>query len=636
MRDYLPFVVVGITTGSVYALAAVGLVLTFKTSGIFNFGHGALAATAAYVFHVFRSEQSLAWPLALVVTLVIVGLGGGLMLERMGYLLTGASAAAKTAATVGLLVGLQQLLVAVFGSATKTMPFFLPTGLFSVAGTNVRYEQLIVVVLVAVLVSALYLLLNRTRVGVAMQAVVDDPELVGLQGIDPTSVRRHAWMVGSCFASLSGILLAPTIGLDAGILTLLVFFAFGAAAVGRFTSLPLTYAGGMAIGIGAEVIKKVIDGSSTFAQLPSTLPFLVLFVVLLVTPTRHLVERHGARPRAPMPPQRFSRATTRVVAVVGVPAALVLPHLVGTRVTLWTTGLVFVILFASLGLLVRTSGQISLAHMALAAVGSATMARCLGAGVPFPLAVLTGGLVAAPVGAMVAIPAIRLSGVYLAIATFGFGLLAQRLLFGTILMFGGETNSLSAARPALFGLDSDVGYYYVVLAFAVAACVGVVVIRRSRLGRMLRALSDSPRALDAHGANTNLTRLLVFVLSSFLAGIAGGLYGPITGTASSANFDFSVSLVLVAVLVITGRQPILSPVIAAFLVAVLPFYTENEFVLDYTNVAFGAGALIAAMFGGRPLLARLRDAGRTRDRQRSRAQREARHDLGDAQTAVSA
>src|SRR5690606_35247171 len=140
----------------------------------------------------------------------------------------------------------------------------------------------------------------------------------------------------------------------------------------------------------------------------------------------------------------------------------------------------------------------------------------------------------------------------------------------------------------------------------------------ARLGRMLRALSDSPRALDAHGANTNITRLLVFVVSSFIAGVAGGLYGPITGTASSASFDFSVSLILVAVMIIAGRQPILSPVVAAFLLAVLPFYTDNSTILDYTNVAFGAGAIVAAMYGGTPLLARLRGASRTTDRLRSR------------------
>src|SRR5690606_16077412 len=150
----------------------------------------------------------------------------------------------------------------------RSMDFFLPTELFSVAGTNVRYEQLIVVILALALVLGLYAFLRYTRSGVAMQAVVDDPDLVSLQGIDPVAIRRYAWIVGSCFATLSGALLAPTVGLDAGLLALLVFFAFGAAAVGRFTSLPLTYAGGMAIGIGAEVIKKLIAGSSTFAQLP--------------------------------------------------------------------------------------------------------------------------------------------------------------------------------------------------------------------------------------------------------------------------------------------------------------------------------------------------------------------------------
>src|SRR5581483_5412341 len=105
---------------------------------------------------------------------------------------------------------------------------------------------------------------------VAMQGVVDDPALLGLQGTSPAAVRRWAWIVGSCFASLSGILLAPSIGLD------------------------VTYAGGLAVGIGAALATKYLAAYPALAGLPSTLPFLVLFVALLVTPRRYLIER-GAR-----------------------------------------------------------------------------------------------------------------------------------------------------------------------------------------------------------------------------------------------------------------------------------------------------------------------------------------------------
>src|SRR5207237_8607812 len=114
------------------------------------------------------------------------------------------------------------------------------------------------------------------------------------------------------------------------------------------------------------------------------------------------------------------------------------PRAGGACMPIYSTGLAYVILFASLGLLVRTSGQVSLCHIAFAAVGASTAARAVGAGFPWPLAVLVGGLMAVPIGALLAIPAIRLSGVYLAIATFGFGLVMQRLFYASMLMFGGK------------------------------------------------------------------------------------------------------------------------------------------------------------------------------------------------------
>src|SRR5205814_4504230 len=120
-------------------------------------------------------------------------------------------------------------------------------------------------------------------------------------------------------------------------------------------------------------------------------------------------------------------------------------------------------------------------------------ARAVGAGLPFPLAVLLAGLVAIPIGALLAIPAIRLSGVYLAIATFGFGLLVQRLVFTSFLMFGKDAY-LAAPRPKLGGLNvhTDTGYYFVVLA-ATVACIGLLaLVRPSRLGPLLPACAAAP------------------------------------------------------------------------------------------------------------------------------------------------
>lgn len=615
MSEYLPFIVVGISTGSIYALAAMGLVLTYKTSGVFNFAHGAQAALGAYLMYWLWAENGWPWPLAALTAVLLGGVVAGLLLERLAQALAAVSVAARVGATVGLLVAVQGALQALFGGEARAMDFFLPDRVVSIGDVSIRIEQIIVVVVVAVAALVLWLFLNKSRLGAATQAVVDDPSLLQLQGVSPARVRRAAWVTGSCFAAASGMLLAPTTGLEAGILTLLVFYAFGAAAVGAFTSLPLCYAGGISIGIAAAILTKVLSGTGgELASLPSTLPFLVLVVALLVTPKARLMQRGQSSIRRELAPYRLDRRTRPLVGVAAALGLLVLPHLVGgPRVSLYLTALAFVTLFASLGLLVRTSGQISLCQMTFAAVGAMTMARTTEAGVPWLVAVLLGGLAAVPAGALIAIPAIRLSGVYLAIATFGFALLVQNLLFPSPLFFDDFTELLVAPRPSF--AESDTAYYYVLLAITVMCCALVVAVGRGRFGRFLHGLRDAPIALDAHGANANLTRLWVFCISAFLAGIAGATLAPVTGSVSPTPYAFTVSLLLVSVLFLAGRQPILGPVIAAVAFVVVPGYIESDDLQKYLPVLFGMGAVIGATAGGIPLASKLAGAKRTRQRQ---------------------
>ncbi|HVW32799.1 MAG TPA: ABC transporter permease [Acidimicrobiia bacterium] len=601
MKDLLPFLVIGITNGSVYALAGMGLALTYKTTGVFNFAHGAQAALAAYLMYSFWVTLGWPWPVAALAATVLAGVVGGIALERLGSALATESTAARVVATVGLLVAIQGVLAARYGAATIQIDHFLPGRILRIAGVNVRYSQLIIISLTLLGAAALSALFRWSRLGAAMQAVVDNPTLLGLDGTSPGAVRRWAWTIGGCFAAVSGILLAPTLGLDTVTLTLLVVQAFGAAAIGAFSSLPLTYVGGLAVGVGAALCQRYLATNQTFAQLPSVFPFLVLFVVLLVTPPRRLVERSAAIVRRPPPRLGVRRGPMTVTALATTVGLLALPDLVGSKLAVYTTALAFAVLFGSLALLVQTSGQVSLCHMSFAAVGASAFAAATRADVPWLLAVVVGGLVAVPLGAVVAIPAIRLHGVFLAVATFGFGILVERIFFSTSVMFG-KALSVNAARPSLPGLhlDSDTGYYYVVLAVC-AACFGLILaVRRSRLGRLLQALSQSPTALEAHGTDTNLTRLFVFCISAFLAGIGGVLIGPVTGFTTAVSFNFTISLVMLAVLWLAGSRPLLSPVAAAALYLVAPSYSNSATVSAYTPVAFGVLAiLVAVRFGGR-------------------------------------
>src|SRR5581483_2711851 len=296
-----------------------------------------------------------------------------------------------------------------------------------------------------------------------------------------------------------------------------------------------------------------------------------LFVALLVAPRAALVERGTQVVRRALPPLRLDRRTQIAVTVVGAGVLLVIPHVVGTRIPLYSSALAFVILFASLSLLVRTSGQISLCHMTFAAIGASVYAHAMANGVPWPVTMLLAGLVATPAGAVVAIPAIRLSGVYLAIATFGFALLVQDLVFPASWMFGNFSHVMRAPRPRIAWLHT-------------------------------------------HGANTNLTRLWVFCISAFFAGVGGAALAPVTGAVNAYPFDFTISLTLVAVLFIAGRQPIAGAFLAAALYQVGPGYLTSSTALGWIPVLFGAGALITAMAGGLPILDRSRTSKRSRAR----------------------
>jgi branched-subunit amino acid ABC-type transport system permease component len=612
MTSLLPYIVVGITSGSIYAIAGLGLSLTFKTSGIVNFAHGAQAALAAFVVFELRQRMGLPWPVAVLVALLAAGVAAGLVLERLGLALATAPTAARVAATVGVLVAVQGALTAIFGTALLQLRFFLPTRLVHLPGVNVRVEQLITTGLALAAAIWLSFFFGRTRTGVALRAVVDDPDLAALEGTPPARARRVAWIIGSCFAALSGILIAPTSGLDPTTLTELVLFAFGAAAVGAFTSLPLTYAGGIGIGVGAALITKYLNTTGPLGALPSALPVIVLLGALVALPKARPAFGSGDAKPAPWQPAVLRRAVVAPAALgVGL-ALLVVPFVVGSKVDDYTTALGFAVMFGSLALLVRGSGQISLCHMAFAAVGATTFARALGAGWPWPVALVAAGLVAVPIGVLVALPAIRLSGVYLAVGTLAFGMLMQELVFGSFLMFGGAGTVLRAPRPA--GFATARAYYFVVLAIG-AACFGAIAaVRRTRLGRLLRALADEPAALDSLGTDTRRARLLAFGVSAGLAAIAGALIASVTGSVTSTSFDFSASLLLVALLYVGGPWAIGGPLIAAALYVLAPIYVTNTTAQSWLPVAFGVAAVLGATAAGARLLVRVGQSKRTAER----------------------
>jgi ABC-type branched-subunit amino acid transport system permease subunit len=169
-------------------------------------------------------------------------------------------------------------------------------------------------------------------------------------------------------------------------------------------------------------------------------------------------------------------------------------------------------------------------------------------------------------------------------------------------MFGAQ-GTLAGARPGVSGLDSDRGYFYLCVGVGVAAIALVLAIRRRRLGRLLNALADSPIALAMNGTRINVTRVIVFCVSAFMAGIAGALYVGVVGFVSSvgasptALISFN-SLVWLVTLAFVGHRPSLSPALAALALVVGPSFVTSSQTAQYLTITFGLVAIGAATLGG--------------------------------------
>jgi ABC-type branched-subunit amino acid transport system ATPase component/ABC-type branched-subunit amino acid transport system permease subunit len=322
----------------------------------------------------------------------------------------------------------------------------------------------------------------------------------------------------------------------------------------------------------------------------------MLFIVLLVTPKARL---YVHRAIATIPIQRSYYFPTRVRLLAAAVVLIVLafiPQLVGGYLGIWSQAMTSMILFFSLGVLVRLSGQISLCQYAFAAVGAAGMGHFAGnLHMPWLFALLLSGLIAVPVGAIISIPAIRLSGVFLALATLGFGILLEQMFYQLGIMFGPTDQGIATPRPDItiggWFLGSDVGFYYVLLIAAVVTAIIVLAIQHSRMGRLLRGLGDSPVALETLGATTNTTKVMIFCISAFLAAISGALLASSLNYATGTPFSSFGSLQLLSVVVIVTIGDPWYAVIAALSVAIPAAYIHVGNIANYMGLFFGLGAV---------------------------------------------
>jgi branched-chain amino acid transport system permease protein len=586
MDAFLAYSVLGIVTGSIYAVSATGLVLTYATSGIFNIAHGAIGMFMAFTYWELSVNRHWPVPIALIFVVFILAPLLGAAIERvMMRGLRGASIATSLVVTVGFMVALLGLASNIWkDTVPRAVPKFFAGTKVKIFGINVTAHELITIATALALALFLWVLLNRTRIGIAMRAVVDDRNLLGLNGARPDQVSMLSWAIGASTASIAGILLAPQ-ELSVIFLTLLVVNGYAAAMLGRLRSLPLTFLGGLILGmIGAYVISYV-NLQGFFIGLPPALPVLFLFVLLLALPEARL--RAGRLVGAVMPRVPGLRRSLFGAGLLVLMAGVLATTMTEANLIRAGQGLALAIIMLSLVLLTGYGGQVSLCQMTFAGFGAFAMAKWGGSGSIVGI-LLAGGL-ASLVGGLVALPSLRLQGLYLALSTMAFALLAEHMFFKTEQGFG-FGGGLKIGRLDLPGISFDSERAYFVLLAIAFAVIGVLVlsIRRGRFGRVLAAMRDSPIACATLGLSLTRTKLAVFMIAAGIAGIGGALYGGLQTTAGSIDFLMLRSLPLLLLAVIGGITSVGGAFVGGLLYAlpaIVPYAWVNNLQFLWTGIA---------------------------------------------------
>lgn len=645
MTEFLSTFPGGLVTGAVYALLAMGLVLIYKATRIPNFAYGGMATFLAFFhFDIVNGRTynfnfnalfvhinahptvDLSFWSAVPVTLAVAALLGW-AIERFAIRpFARASTVTLTVVTLGLGLLLSAVTQQLFGAndliVSSDNAIFSRNPAFSLAGVNVSYERAGVIGIVALFALATFAFFRFTSTGLAIRASATDPDVASLLGVSSKRLAIVSWVGGSMAAGIAGVALASlVVSSNPNLLTLLSIKGFAAAIVGGLVSFPIAAFAGFAIGLGEELARHYLLGNnaSLFQGAPEVLTLGAVIITLAARPKwifrglrddedSGLLSRQGAtdsklaRVIDPVEAYRAFRAAVSTggvlgrfgkVITIGVPVALGVFALIFPALPLpsfWTLpanfALIYLLIVLSFVVLVGWLGQISVAQGAFLAVGGAGVAICANnLGLPFPLPIIGGVVLSIPVSILVGLPALRLRGLHLAVATLAFGLAAERAILPRF------NASNRVVMPA--SLDSDAARYYVILAVTAFAFVVAWRISVSRVGRSFYAIRDSETVAAAYGIRPVRVKLTGFVVSGAISALAGGLLTYQLGGVNSQYGSVFFGITWLTYAVVAGIGSLGGPVIAALLFGLYPELTKGA--VKATSISFMPQIIASAM-----------------------------------------
>ncbi len=602
MDTFLALVVSGAISGAIYSLVGSGLTLSYSATGIFNFSYGAVAFSSAYLFYIFHS--GLHWPIVWAAVMVI-----GVFAPLLGIVLNAAvfkplaraNESAKIMATVGLLLAIPALtewitdgIIDIFHvdipNSSAVLQVGFPPGLGPVPQKTwhippkipVTSNELVVVIAAAVCAVGLWFLMRRTSLGLQMRAVVDRHSLARIRGVDDAKTSRYAWVIGNVLAALAGVVAAPIIGAisTSGYITIMIV-ASAAAVIGGLRSIPLTFIGGLALGIFQNLVAGYVKVD--IAGFADSVPIVALIIALLILARDR--SRLGGSAADDVPPLEYltllpmwRRAAPWVAAT-----AFLVVYILFLADDFWAgtmaQGLALSLIFLSFVVVTGMGGMVSLAQATFSTMAGLTTGLLFNQyGVPFFLAILIALIVTGLLGFIVALPALRLGGLPLALATLALALLGDNVLFQWN-WFDNNTTGWTIPRPKIGPLDltSNRTMAICLLVLALVVMVLITNLKKSSWGRSIAAVRSSEVAASTSGVAPLRVKLGLFALSAVIAGLGGIFYVSFQSSVSNSTTPAIDGLLWLATVVLFGIRRPAAAVLAGIASAATPVIIQSGF-----------------------------------------------------------
>jgi len=603
MQEIGLFILLGLGSGALIAGIALGVVLSYRGSGVINLSVGGVAMLGGYAYWSLNTGRIASLPTwaCLLLSLLFVAVVGVVIEFAVWRPMRDSPPLAKLVASLGVLLVAQASMLLAFGITQQPEPSILPETTVHVFGEPIPVNRFILTGLVIVAAAVLAAVYRWTRFGLATRAAAENEVAAMLGGLSPNTISLVNTVVAALLAGAVGILAASITELDPQTLPLQIIPALAAALLASFTSFGVACAASIGIGILYSLLEYA-SAQTWFPQsggvaLPGVTDLLAFIIIVTVlfwrgarTPGRgDLLERR--LPEAPRP-QHLTRTSVICTAVAAV-ALVVLPF--GFREALVNT-LIGTLMALSLVVIAGFVGQISVMQLGLAGAAGFTVSHlATNFGITFPVAALAGIAVALVIGVVTAVSALRVRGISLAVVTLAGAVAIQNFGF-TNSTWGGGLAGAPVPEPKWFGLDLGPNapfrgldhdlpspvFGWVALVCCVLLCMAVGYVRRGRLGQRMLAVRSNERAAAAAAINPRTVKLAAFTIAAFIAGVAGVLYAYNFLSVSADSFDAVTALSLIAFAYAGGISLISGAVFAGLLSAqaLIPYALDDWFGLN--------------------------------------------------------